>query len=99
MVATDESTRYCTLLMGSDVTERPQALLEPCRHAGRIGVAHYSRPHDVRLISSSHENTRKRAQEQLHESEGRVTRRRPSTNKRGVPPLSLWECGIGAVWK
>ena len=45
---------------------------------------------------------RKRSSEQLHESEGRsVTHRRrkkPST-KRGVPPLSLWECGIGAVLK
>ena len=33
------------------------------------------------------------------ESEGRSTKRRKLPGKGGVPRLSLWECGIGAVWE
>ena len=33
------------------------------------------------------------------ESEGRTTKRRKQPKKSGVPKLSLWECGIGSVWK
>lgn len=29
----------------------------------------------------------------------RTTRRKQPKNKSGVPKLSLWECGIGAVCK
>ncbi|WP_353357695.1 hypothetical protein [Mycobacterium sp.] len=43
---------------------------------------------------------RKRSADHL-ESEGRSTKRRkePRKSKSGVPKLSLWECGIGSVWK
>lgn len=27
------------------------------------------------------------------------TKRRKQPKSKGVPKLSLWECGIGAVWK
>lgn len=36
------------------------------------------------------------------QEEQRTTRKRTRRNKKtrsGIPPLSLWECGIGAVWK
>ncbi len=34
------------------------------------------------------------------ESEGASTKRRKQQkNKSGMPRLSLWECGVGAVWK
>jgi hypothetical protein len=32
-------------------------------------------------------------------SERTTTRRKQPKNKGGAPKLSLWECGIGAVWK
>jgi hypothetical protein len=45
---------------------------------------------------------RKHSTKQLHESEGRSAtyrRKKQPATKRGVPPLSLWECGIGAIFK
>jgi hypothetical protein len=41
---------------------------------------------------------RKRPADHL-ESEGRSTKRRKQPSKGGVPRLSFWECGIGAVWE
>jgi hypothetical protein len=42
---------------------------------------------------------RKRSADHL-ESEGRTTTtRRKQPRNSGVPKLSLWECGIGSVWK
>ena len=41
---------------------------------------------------------RKRSADHV-ESEGRTTKRRKQPKKSGVPKLSLWECGIGSVWK
>jgi hypothetical protein len=41
---------------------------------------------------------RKRSAEHL-ESERRTTKRRKQSRNSGVPKLSLWECGIGSVWK
>jgi hypothetical protein len=41
---------------------------------------------------------RKRSTDHL-ESEGRTTKRRKQPRNSGVPKLSLWECGIGSVWK
>jgi hypothetical protein len=41
---------------------------------------------------------RKRSVDHI-ESEGRSAKRRKQPNKGGVPKLSLWECGIGSVWK
>jgi len=32
-------------------------------------------------------------------SERTTTRRKQPKKKSGVPKLSLWECGLGAVWK
>ncbi|MCZ8382322.1 hypothetical protein O6P37_25965 [Mycobacterium sp. CPCC 205372] len=40
---------------------------------------------------------RKRSQAEAAERE--MTKRRNPRSRRGVPPLSLWEVGIGAVWK
>ncbi|MEV3901692.1 MULTISPECIES: hypothetical protein [unclassified Mycobacterium] len=40
---------------------------------------------------------RKRSQAEPTERE--TTKRRNPRNRRGVPALSLWEVGIGAVWK
>jgi hypothetical protein len=41
---------------------------------------------------------RKRSADHV-ESEGHTTKRRKQPKKSGVPKLSLWECGIGSVWK
>jgi hypothetical protein len=41
---------------------------------------------------------RKRPAESL-ESEGGTAKRRKQPKTSGVPKLSLWECGIGSVWK
>jgi hypothetical protein len=41
---------------------------------------------------------RKRSAEHL-ESERGATRRRKAPRNNGIPKLSLWEVGIGAVWK
>jgi hypothetical protein len=41
---------------------------------------------------------RKRSADHV-ESEGRTTKRRKQLKTSGVPKLSLWECGIGSVWK
>ncbi|HET7665476.1 MAG TPA: hypothetical protein VFK56_05275 [Mycobacterium sp.] len=41
---------------------------------------------------------RKRSADHL-ESERGSTKRRKQPKKSGVPRLSLWECGIGSVWK
>ena len=35
----------------------------------------------------------------VEDSERTTTRRKQPKNKSSVPKLSLWECGIGAVWK
>jgi hypothetical protein len=41
---------------------------------------------------------RKRSADHI-ESEGGSTKRHKQPKKSGVPRLSLWECGIGSVWK
>ncbi len=42
---------------------------------------------------------RKRSAEHLESEAGRTTKRRKQPRNSGVPKLSLWECGIGSVWK